>query len=153
MFVTVSLLLLIQLIYTKSVCKRNHLIQFTLIELNLGYSFQILWSGRWQSGSAAGAGEDMEQIFSYLSRWNLTTKNMLAYSKSYDNMHMQSNTHTTYVYVCRQCTVHTCGYMHMYACIVLNFNLVCKYNRITVAMHVHLMCLHYVQEYTVYAKL
>ena len=39
---------------------------------------QILWGGRWQNGAAAGAGEDMEQLFSYMSRWSSTTKNMHA---------------------------------------------------------------------------
>jgi len=28
--------------------------------------------GRWQENSAAGSGEDMELLFSYLSRWGLT---------------------------------------------------------------------------------
>eukprot|EP00897_Mesotaenium_endlicherianum_P010228 jgi/Mesen1/9233/ME000595S08637 len=37
---------------------------------------QVLWGGRWQEGAAGGAGEDMEQLFSYLSRLNTTTKNM-----------------------------------------------------------------------------
>ncbi|XP_064386631.1 uncharacterized protein LOC135335130 [Halichondria panicea] len=39
---------------------------------------QVLWGGRWQPNSAAGAGEEMEQLFSYLSRFNLTTKYMNA---------------------------------------------------------------------------
>ena len=39
---------------------------------------QVLWGGRWQDGAAGGSGEDMEQIFSYLSRWNFTTKTMTA---------------------------------------------------------------------------
>ena len=34
--------------------------------------------GRWQEGAAFGAGEDMEQLFSYLSRFNNTTKCMTA---------------------------------------------------------------------------
>lgn len=49
---------------------------------------QILWSGRWQDGAAAaaGAGEDMEQLFSYLSRWNSTTKNMSASGLQYPSI-------------------------------------------------------------------
>ena len=39
---------------------------------------QVLWGGRWQPNSAAGAGEEMEQLFSYLSRFNLITKYMNA---------------------------------------------------------------------------
>ena len=39
---------------------------------------QVLWGGRWQDGAAGGSGKDMEQIFSYLSRLNLTMKNMTA---------------------------------------------------------------------------
>lgn len=39
---------------------------------------QILWGGRWQEGAAGGAGEEMEQLFSYLSRFNITTKYMSA---------------------------------------------------------------------------
>ena len=39
---------------------------------------QILWGGRWQPNAAGGAGEEMEQLFSYLSRFNLTTKYMSA---------------------------------------------------------------------------
>lgn len=38
---------------------------------------QILWGGRWQHGAGGGAGEDMEQFFSYMSRWGSSTKNML----------------------------------------------------------------------------
>ena len=37
--------------------------------------YQILWGGRWQEGAAFGAGEDMEQLFSYLYN---TTKSMNA---------------------------------------------------------------------------
>ena len=35
-------------------------------------------NSRWQDGATGGSGEDTEQIFSYLSRLNLTTKNMTA---------------------------------------------------------------------------
>ncbi|XP_065891337.1 uncharacterized protein [Dysidea avara] len=38
---------------------------------------QILWGSRWQDGAGGGAGEDMEQFFSYISRWGSTSKNML----------------------------------------------------------------------------
>ena len=38
------------------------------------------WGGRWQDGAAGGSGEDMEQIFSYLSRWRFATKSMTAAS-------------------------------------------------------------------------
>lgn len=44
-------------------------------------STKILWGGRWQDETGAGSGEDMEQLFSYLSKWGFTTRNMLAYSK------------------------------------------------------------------------
>ncbi|XP_038071093.1 uncharacterized protein LOC119739989 [Patiria miniata] len=37
---------------------------------------QVLWGGRNQDGAGAGAGEDMELFFSYLSRCGSTTKNM-----------------------------------------------------------------------------
>jgi len=40
-----------------------------------------LWGGRWQNGAGAGAGEDMEQFFSYMSRWGSSTKNMIAACK------------------------------------------------------------------------
>ncbi|XP_065895222.1 uncharacterized protein [Dysidea avara] len=40
----------------------------------------VLWGGRWQDESGAGSGEDMELLFSYLSRWGLT-KYMLAYRR------------------------------------------------------------------------
>jgi len=36
-----------------------------------------LWGGCWQLGAGAGAGEDMEQLFSYLSRVGITTRIML----------------------------------------------------------------------------
>ncbi|XP_065901149.1 uncharacterized protein [Dysidea avara] len=39
---------------------------------------QILWGGRWQDGAAGGSGEDMEQLFSYLSRWGFPTKYLTA---------------------------------------------------------------------------
>lgn len=39
---------------------------------------QILWGGRMQNGSAGSTGEEMEQLFSYMSRLNLTTKNVTA---------------------------------------------------------------------------
>jgi len=41
---------------------------------------QILWGGRWQDGAAGGSGEDMEQLFSYMSRWGFATKTMTAAS-------------------------------------------------------------------------
>ena len=47
---------------------------------------QILWGGRWQVGAGAGAGEDMEQLFSYLSRLGITTKNNTA-AGTYLHMH------------------------------------------------------------------
>ena len=34
--------------------------------------------GRWQHKAAFSTGEDMEQFFSFLSRFNVTTKNMSA---------------------------------------------------------------------------
>ncbi|XP_030838107.1 uncharacterized protein LOC105443805 isoform X2 [Strongylocentrotus purpuratus] len=40
------------------------------------WSCQVLWGGRNQQGACAGAGEDMEQFFSYLSRLGSTTRNM-----------------------------------------------------------------------------
>jgi hypothetical protein len=39
---------------------------------------QVLWGGRWQNQAAASTGEDMEQLFSFMSRFNMTTKNMSA---------------------------------------------------------------------------
>ena len=42
--------------------------------------YQILWGGRWQDGAAGGSGEDMEQLFSYLSRWGFPTKYLTAAS-------------------------------------------------------------------------
>jgi len=42
------------------------------------YIAKILWGGRWQEGAAYGSGEDMEQLFSNLSRLNATTKYMCA---------------------------------------------------------------------------
>ena len=47
---------------------------------------QILWGGSWQVGTGAGAGEDMEQLFSYLSHLGVTTKNNTA-AGSYLHMH------------------------------------------------------------------
>ena len=47
------------------------------------FTIQVLWGGRWQPNSAAGAGEEMEQLFSYLSRFNLTTKYMNAAGMRY----------------------------------------------------------------------
>ena len=41
---------------------------------------QILWGGRWQDGVAGGSREDMEQLFSYMSRWGFATKTMTAAS-------------------------------------------------------------------------
>ena len=40
--------------------------------------FQIIWGGRWQDGAAGGSGEDMEQLFSNLSRWTFSTKMLSA---------------------------------------------------------------------------
>ncbi|XP_046861813.1 uncharacterized protein LOC124455130 [Xenia sp. Carnegie-2017] len=42
------------------------------------HTVEVIWSGRWQSGAAATAGEEVEQINSYLSRLGSTTKNMTA---------------------------------------------------------------------------
>ena len=36
----------------------------------------ILWGGRWHEGAAYSTGENMEQLFSNLSRHNITTKYM-----------------------------------------------------------------------------
>ncbi|XP_069176406.1 uncharacterized protein [Procambarus clarkii] len=38
---------------------------------------KVLYGGRWQHGSGLTTGEETEQIFSYMSRYNSTTKNML----------------------------------------------------------------------------
>nr|XP_045587916.1 uncharacterized protein LOC123749834 [Procambarus clarkii] len=38
---------------------------------------QVLYGGRWQEGSGMTLGEEAEQVFAYLSRYNSTTKNML----------------------------------------------------------------------------
>ncbi|XP_072023238.1 uncharacterized protein [Amphiura filiformis] len=39
---------------------------------------QVKWGGRYQEDAGMGTGEEMEQLFSYLSRLNSTTKNMSA---------------------------------------------------------------------------
>ncbi|XP_069193768.1 uncharacterized protein [Procambarus clarkii] len=38
---------------------------------------QVLYGGRWQEGSGLTSGEEAEQVFSYLSRYNNNIKNML----------------------------------------------------------------------------
>nr|XP_045585894.1 uncharacterized protein LOC123747719 isoform X2 [Procambarus clarkii] len=38
---------------------------------------KVLYGGRWQEGSGMTLGEEAEQVFAYLSRYNSTTKNML----------------------------------------------------------------------------
>jgi hypothetical protein len=40
------------------------------------FSFGGLFGGQWQDGAAAGSGEDMELLFSYLSRLGIITKAM-----------------------------------------------------------------------------
>ena len=47
------------------------------------YIHQIKWGGRYQEGAGLGTGEEMEQLFSYLSRLNSTTKNMSAAGINY----------------------------------------------------------------------
>ncbi|XP_072041208.1 uncharacterized protein [Amphiura filiformis] len=42
---------------------------------------QVKWGGRYQEDAGMGTGEEMEQLFSYLSRLNSTTKNMSAASQ------------------------------------------------------------------------
>ena len=42
---------------------------------------KVLWGGQWHDKTGVGSAEDMEQLFSYLSKWGFTTRNMLAYSK------------------------------------------------------------------------
>ena len=56
-------------------CHVNKVLQhhYTLRPLN-----QVLWGDRWQNRAANGAGEETEQLFSYLSHFNLTTKYMSA---------------------------------------------------------------------------
>ena len=49
-----------------------------ILYLCLQILVQILWGGRWQLGAGAGAGEDMEHLFSYLSHVGITTKNNAA---------------------------------------------------------------------------
>ncbi len=46
--------------------------------MNVFSLYKILWGGRWQPNAAGGSGEEMEQLFSYLSRFNFTTKYMSA---------------------------------------------------------------------------
>ncbi|XP_069176922.1 uncharacterized protein [Procambarus clarkii] len=38
---------------------------------------KVLYGGRWEEGSGMTLGEEAEQVFAYLSRYNSTTKNML----------------------------------------------------------------------------
>nr|XP_045589779.1 uncharacterized protein LOC123751738 [Procambarus clarkii] len=38
---------------------------------------KVLYGGQWQEGSGMTLGEEAEQVFAYLSRYNSTTKNML----------------------------------------------------------------------------
>ena len=98
--------------------------------------------GRWKNGSGGGSGEDMELLFSYLSRWGFVTKNMLSYRKcrvhcDYTNVtgfhkswlrHTHTCTHThihthvctlgndvqAFIYIHRY--IHTCmhAYIHTY---------------------------------------
>lgn len=53
--------------------------------------------GRWQDGAAGSSGEDMEQLFSYLSRWGFPTKAMTAASTyvilSCDNYNQPKSMH------------------------------------------------------------
>ena len=42
---------------------------------------KVCWGGRYAEGVGAGAGEDMEQAFSHLSRTGSTTKHMSAAGK------------------------------------------------------------------------
>ena len=62
---------------------------------------QILWGGRWQDGAAGSSGEDMEQLFSYLSRWGFSTKTMTAASVYI----------MIILYRYRTCTDFTCTYI------------------------------------------
>ena len=54
---------------------------------------------RWQVGAGAGAGEDMEQLFSYLSRLGITTKNNTA-AGAYTYIHTYIHTYVCTEYVC-----------------------------------------------------
>jgi hypothetical protein len=42
---------------------------------------QVLWSGHFRKGAAATVGEEMEQGFSKISRYNASTKHMTSASK------------------------------------------------------------------------
>ena len=59
---------------------------------------QILWNGRWIDGAAAGSGEEVEQLFSYLSRFNLTTKHMNAAGMFNKLIHGYKHTITSTLY-------------------------------------------------------
>ncbi|XP_072038895.1 uncharacterized protein [Amphiura filiformis] len=45
---------------------------------NEAWDSQVKWGGRYQEDAGMGRGEEMEQIFSYLSRLNSMTKNVSA---------------------------------------------------------------------------
>lgn len=45
------------------------------------FKMKVCWGGRYAEGVGAGAGEDMEQAFSHLSRTGSTTKHMSAAGK------------------------------------------------------------------------
>ena len=47
------------------------------------FYYQVIWGGRWQDGSAASTGEEVEQINSHMSRCGNTTKYMLPESKCF----------------------------------------------------------------------
>ena len=59
------------------------------------YAVKVLWDARWQDGTGAGSGEDMELFFSYISRWSPSTKYMLAY-----HMYLKSNLSIHFHYTC-----------------------------------------------------
>ena len=69
--------------------KSKYLFDFLLLEMfDLLHVMQLLWGGHWQEGSAASTREDMEQLFSYLSRLDVTTKNMNAAGKTSTALHV-----------------------------------------------------------------
>ena len=61
-----------------------NLVCYVIVCKHLFYTnltLQIKWGGRWQDGSGAVTGEEMEQVNSYISTAGLTTKTMSKHGK------------------------------------------------------------------------
>lgn len=80
------------------VCKNFNSSCFTRNESCFVVIFQALWFGHWMKGAAGSVGEEMEQVFSWFSRFSNVTHRMTSASNNHRRhfMHKRTNSATSH---------------------------------------------------------